>query len=244
VLHWSMHLPPDFDPAKRWPAIVYVYGGPGVQVVQRAWGSNTDQLHAARGYVVFRIDNRGTPGRGRDFERSIQLKLGGPEVEDQLAGLTYLKDQPFIDRARIGLWGWSYGGYMALKMATAAPEAVAATAAGAPVTDWALYDTHYTERYMGKPQDQAAAYERSAVLGRLSRVKKPLLILHGMADDNVTFDNATAAFDELQAASIPFDAMVYPGQKHGIREKGRATHVARTILDFFERHLGKGGPSD
>lgn len=240
VLNWSMHLPANFDPSKKWPVIVYVYGGPGVQVVSRTWGSNTSQLHAARGYIVFSIDNRGTPNRGRSFERAISRKLGGPEVEDQLAGLAFLKAQTYVDSSRIGVWGWSYGGYMALRLATEAPDAFAAYASGAPVTDWALYDTHYTERFMGKPQDEADAYTRSSVLPRLKEVKRPLLILHGMADDNVTFDNATQAFDILQAASVPFESMVYPGQKHGIREKGRAKHVQLTILNFFDRNLGPG----
>lgn len=239
-LNWSMHLPSNFDPTKKWPVIVYVYGGPGVQVVQRNWGSNTDQLHAARGYIVFRIDNRGTPNRGRAFERAISRNLGGPEVEDQLAGLSFLKTQDFVDPDRIGVWGWSYGGYMALRLATQAPTAFKAYAAGAPVTDWRLYDTHYTERFMGTPQNDAAAYERSSVLPGLKNVKAPLLILHGMADDNVTFDNSTAAFDALQGASIPFESMVYPGQKHGIRDKARAKHVQATILNFFDRNLGPG----
>jgi dipeptidyl-peptidase 4 len=239
-LNWSMHLPPNFDPAKKWPVIVYVYGGPGVQVVQRNWGSNTDQLHAARGYIVFRLDNRGTPNRGRAFERAISRNLGGPEVEDQLAGLAFLKTQGFVDPDRIGVWGWSYGGYMALRLATQAPTAFKAYAAGAPVTDWRLYDTHYTERFMGTPQADGVAYERSSVLPNLKNVKAPLLILHGMADDNVTFDNSTAAFDALQGASIPFESMVYPGQKHGIRDKARAKHVQATILNFFDRNLGPG----
>ena len=237
TLHWSMHLPPDFDPARRYPVLHYVYGGPGVQVVTRSWGSNVDQFHAARGYIVFRVDNRGTPNRGRDFERALHLKLGTIEADDQLAGLNFLRQQPFVNPDRIGVWGWSYGGYMALRLAVLHPEAWNAYAAGAPVTDWALYDTHYTERYLGKPQTEAHAYEASAVLGRLSRVKRPLLILHGMADDNVTFDNATQAFDRLQAASIPFEAMVYPGQRHGIREPGRAVHVQTTITGFFDRTL-------
>jgi dipeptidyl-peptidase-4 len=240
VLNWSLQLPSNFDPSKKWPVIVYVYGGPGVQVVRRGWGSNTDQLHAARSYIVFSIDNRGTPNRGRSFERAIRGKLGGPEVEDQLAGLAFLKAQPYVDPSRIGVWGWSYGGYMALRLATEAPEAYSAYVSGAPVTDWSLYDTHYTERYMGKPQDEADVYTRASVLPRLKNVKRPLLILHGMADDNVTFDNSTAAFDALQAASIPFETMVYPGQKHGIREKARAKHVQLTILNFFDRTLGPG----
>jgi dipeptidyl-peptidase 4 len=240
TLNWSMHLPPGFDPAKKWPVIVYVYGGPGVQVVQRNWGSNTDQLHAARGYIVFRIDNRGTPNRGRAFERAIARNLGGPEVEDQLAGLAFLKTQGFVDPERIGVWGWSYGGYMTLRLATQAPRAFQAYAAGAPVTDWRLYDTHYTERFMGTPNADAAAYERSSILPNLKNVRSPLLILHGMADDNVTFDNSTAAFDALQAASVPFESMVYPGQKHGIRDKARAKHVQATILNFFDRNLGPG----
>jgi dipeptidyl-peptidase 4 len=239
-LNWSMHLPPNFDPSKKWPVIVYVYGGPGVQVVKRDWGSNTDQLHAARGYIVFRIDNRGTPNRGRTFERAISRNLGTPEVQDQLAGLAFLKTQAFVDPDRIGVWGWSYGGYMSLRLATEAPTAFKAYAAGAPVTDWRLYDTHYTERFMGTPQADAAAYERSSVLPNLKNVKAPLLILHGMADDNVTFDNSTAAFDALQGASIAFESMVYPGQKHGIRDKARAKHVQTTILNFFDRHLGPG----
>jgi dipeptidyl-peptidase 4 len=239
-LNWSMHLPPNFDSRKKWPVIVYVYGGPGVQVVQRNWGSNTDQLHAARGYIVFRIDNRGTPNRGRSFERAIARNLGGPEVEDQLAGLNFLKSQSFVDPDRIGVWGWSYGGYMALRLATQAPTAFKAYVSGAPVTDWRLYDTHYTERFMGTPTVDAAAYERSSVLPGLKNVKAPLLILHGMADDNVTFDNSTAAFDALQGASIPFESMVYPGQKHGIRDKARAKHVQATILNFFDRNLGPG----
>jgi dipeptidyl-peptidase 4 len=239
-LNWSMHLPPDFDPRKKWPVIIYVYGGPGVQVVKRDWGSNTDQLHAARGYIVFRLDNRGTPNPGRTFERAISRNLGTPEVQDQLAGLTFLKTQTFVDPERIGVWGWSYGGYMSLRLATEAPTAFKAYAAGAPVTDWRLYDTHYTERFMGTPQADGAAYERSSVLPNLKNVKAPLLILHGMADDNVTFDNSTAAFDALQGASIPFESMVYPGQKHGIRDKARARHVQTTILNFFDRTLGPG----
>jgi dipeptidyl-peptidase 4 len=240
TLNWSMHLPPGFDPTKKWPVIVYVYGGPGVQVVQRNWGSNTDQLHAARGYIVFRIDNRGTPNRGRAFERAISRNLGGPEVEDQLAGLAFLKTQGFVDPERIGVWGWSYGGYMALRLATQAPTAFKAYVAGAPVTDWRLYDTHYTERFMGTPAADAGAYERASILPNLKNVKAPLLMLHGMADDNVTFDNSTAAYDALQAASIPFESMVYPGQKHGIRDKARAKHVQATILNFFDRTLGPG----
>lgn len=237
TLHWSMHLPPDFDPEKRYPVIQYVYGGPGVQVVTRTWGSNVDQFHAARGYIVFRIDNRGTPNRGRNFERSLHLRLGSIEMEDQLAGLAFLRTRRFVDPDRVGLWGWSYGGYMTLRLATNHPDAWNAYAAGAPVTDWALYDTHYTERFMGRPQDQPAVYEASSVLPDLGQVTRPLLILHGMADDNVTFDNATAAFDRLQAASIPFEAMVYPGQRHGIREPGRAVHVQTTIINFFDRNL-------
>jgi dipeptidyl-peptidase 4 len=237
TLHWSMHLPPGFDPSKRYPVIQYVYGGPGVQVVTRSWGSNVDQFHAARGFIVFRMDNRGTPNRGRNFERALHMKLGTIEVEDQLAGLAFLRAQAFVDPDRIGVWGWSYGGYMALRMAVGAPTAWNAYVAGAPVTDWGLYDTHYTERFMGTPQANREAYEASSVLPGLGQVQRPLLILHGMADDNVTFDNATMAFDRLQAASIPFEAMVYPGQRHGIREPGRATHLQRTITNFFDRTL-------
>jgi len=239
-LNWNMYLPANFSPTKKWPVIVEVYGGPTAQTVQRSWGSNITQLYAARGYIVFQLDNRGTPHRGRDFERAIHHKFGGPEVEDQLAGLSFLKTQAYVDADRIGVSGWSYGGYMALRLATEAPTAFSAYVAGAPVTDWSLYDTHYTERYMGTPAAEAEAYARSSVLPRLKTVERPLLLLHGMADDNVTFDNSTAAMDGLQAASVPFEVMVYPGQKHGIREKVRAKHVQTTILNFLDRTLGPG----
>jgi dipeptidyl-peptidase-4 len=235
-----MYLPANFSPTKKWPVIVEVYGGPTAQTVQRNWGSNITQLYAARGYIVFQLDNRGTPHRGRDFERAIHRKFGGPEVEDQLAGLSFLKTQAYVDSDRIGVSGWSYGGYMALRLATEAPTAFSAYVAGAPVTDWSLYDTHYTERYMGTPAAEAEAYARSSVLPRLKTVQRPILLLHGMADDNVTFDNSTAAMDGLQAASVPFEVMVYPGQKHGIREKARAKHIRTTILNFLDRTLGPG----
>jgi dipeptidyl-peptidase 4 len=239
-LTWALTKPANFDPSKRWPVIVQVYGGPGVQNVTRGWGSNVDQLYAARGYLVFSLDNRGTPNRGRAFEQALSRNVGLIEVEDQLTGLAWLKAQPFVDPARIGVNGWSYGGYMALRLATEAPDAFAAHVSGAPVTDWALYDTHYTERYLGTPAEAGGVYDRASVIPRLKDVRRPLLILHGMADDNVIFENATLAFDALQVAGVPFEAMVYPGQKHGIRDKARAAHVQRTILSFFDRHIGPG----
>ncbi|WP_421787606.1 S9 family peptidase [Hyphobacterium sp.] len=240
-LHYAIYLPPDFDRSRRYPAIVNVYGGPGVgRRARMTWTNMTSQYIAQQGYVYFMLDNRGTPDRGRAFETALHRAMGGVEVEDQLAGLTFLQSLDYVDAGRIGLWGWSYGGYMTLMTTLQAPGAFAAGVAGAPVTDWALYDTHYTERYMGTPQNNPDGYENSAVFAHLDGWETPLLIMHGMADDNVVFENTTRLIHELQARDLPFELMTYPGQRHGIRGEMRQRHRLRTMMDFFDRHLQPG----
>jgi dipeptidyl-peptidase-4 len=152
--------------------------------------------------------------------------------------VNWLKTQPFVDGERIGVFGWSYGGYMALNMLMRAPGTYAVGVSGAPVTDWSLYDTHYTERYMGTPQDNAAGYAAGSVLTHARNLADPLLVIHGMADDNVLFAHATKLFAELQKLGKPFDVMVYPGQKHGLlRQPGVGLHAHLTIAEYLERHL-------
>ena len=169
-LYYSIQTPPDFDPAKKYPVILYVYGGPGAQVVTRNWESLTDQYYTRQGYIVWRLDNRGTPNRGKAFEDVIYRQMGIPEVRDQLVGVEHLKSLPYVDANRIGIHGWSYGGYMTLMTILQAPEnTFAAAFAGAPVTDWALYDTFYTERYMDTPEDNPDGYEKSSVFYHLDR---------------------------------------------------------------------------
>lgn len=237
-LYYSIQLPPNFDPEQRYPALVEVYGGPHAQMVTRNWERMSDQYYSREGYIVFRLDNRGSDNRGRKFENAIYRRTGGPEVRDQLVGVEYLKSLPYVDGDRIGIQGWSYGGYMTLMTLLQAPEGTfAAAISGAPVTDWALYDTFYTERYMDTPQDNAEGYEASSVFPYLDNLNSPLLMIHGMADDNVVFENSTRLYAELQKKGKHFEMMTYPGQRHGIRGQELQTHLMRTRMAFLNRYL-------
>jgi len=240
-LYYSIQKPPGFDASKKYPVLVEVYGGPHAQTVTRNWERLTDQYYTRQGYIVFRLDNRGSSNRGKKFEDVIHLQTGGPEVRDQLVGVDWLKSQPFVDADKIAIQGWSYGGYMTLMTILQAPEGTfAAAVSGAPVTDWSLYDTFYTERYMSTPEKNPDGYERSSVFYHLDKLETKLpalLLVHGMADDNVTFDNSTRLYAELQQRGIPFEMMTYPGQRHGIRGEALGTHLAKTRMAFLDRHL-------
>jgi dipeptidyl-peptidase-4 len=236
-LYWSMIKPDHCTAEAPCPAIVEVYGGPHVQRVTRAWTGARDQLFADRGYVLFRVDNRGSWNRGHEFEAALHDRMGSIEVEDQLAGLEFLESRDFVDADRVGLWGWSYGGYMTLMTTLQAPGAFDAAVSGAPVTDWSLYDTHYTERYMDTPAANPAGYEQGAAFAHVENYATPTLIIHGMADDNVTFDHSTRMFAALQEQNADFEIMTYPGQRHGVRPPALQTHMWTTIFRFFDRRL-------
>jgi dipeptidyl-peptidase 4 len=238
-LWWTLVTPPGFDPAKRYPVIVQVYGGPAGALVDKVWIKPEDRLFLEAGFILFSIDNRGTPNRSVAFKTAIDRRTGVLEVEDQLAGVNYLKSLPYVDPARIGITGWSNGGYMTLMTLTAENSPYAAGVAGAPVVDWSLYDTHYTERFMGTTADNAAGYAAAEVTARLGKLKPDtLMLIHGMADDNVTFDNATKAMAVLQAKAIPFEMMTYPGLRHRAGwTQAHRLHRAVTTLDFFKRKL-------
>jgi dipeptidyl-peptidase-4 len=242
ILHYSITKPRDFDPKRRYPAIVSVYGGPGaLPSVRKIWSGGTDQLLTQAGFVVFRLDNRGTSNRGLKFEAPIREAMGGPEVRDQIVGQRHLASLPFIDPKRIGVMGWSYGGFMTIRLLTEPGSGFASGAAGGPPSDWRLYDTHYTERYMGDPRTSAAAYDASALLPRLHALAEPgaprLLLLHGMADDNVVFENSTRIMATLQDQATPFDLMLFPGQRHGVNTPPKQTQLWETYLAFFKRTL-------
>ncbi|MHA7857271.1 MAG: S9 family peptidase [Henriciella sp.] len=241
TLYYSVQLPPDFDPSQKYPALVETYGGPHAQTVNRNWERLSDQFYSRQGYVVFRLDNRGMANRGRQFEDVIYRQMGIPEVRDLLVGVDWLKSQPYVDGDKVGIQGWSYGGYMTLMTILQAPEGTfAAAVAGAPVTDWGLYDTFYTERYMDTPQDNAEGYEKSSVFYHLDQLKTELpnlMLIHGMADDNVTFDNTTRLMAELQQRGTVFELMTYPGQRHGIRGEALGTHLMKIRMNFLDRHL-------
>ncbi len=176
---------------------------------------------AQNGFVVLTLDNRGSGFRGNAFETAIAGRTGKAEIEDQLRGVEYLKSLPFVAGDRIGIMGWSYGGYMSL-MALTTTKAFRAGVAGAPVTDWSLYDTHYTERYLGTPQNNAEGYRNSAVLPYADSLHGSLLLVHGMADDNVLFTHSTRLMQTLQSLNKPFDVMTYPGGKHGLVQHASA----------------------
>ena len=240
TLVWRMTTPPDFDPSKKYPVVMQVYGGPGTGAgVQKSWQPLTNQLLTEAGYIVFRVDNRGEGDRSQAFETSIYRRLGIPAVEDQAQAAQWLKTLPYVDADHIAVMGWSFGGFLSLLTLTDKDANLAAALAGAAPTEWSLYDTHYTERYMSTPQANPEGYAATDVLPRLDDMTGRLLILHGMADDNVIFGNATRVIDALQAKSQPFEMMLYPGQRHGVRGDPRQLQQWRTYLDFLDRTIGK-----
>lgn len=238
-LYYELIRPSGFDPAQTYPVVVYTYGGPHGAQVHRDWSVDFRQLLAREGFMVFTVDNRGTGGRGTAFDEPLYKAMGGVEVDDQVAGVRWLSQQPGVDAQRVGIYGGSYGGYMALLALFKAPEVFAAGAALAPVVDWRLYDTHYTERYMGDPA-AGNAYEQSSPISYVDGLEDPLLLVHGMADDNVFFDNSVRLMAALQQASKPFELMTYPGKRHRITGEAERVHLYSMLLDFFHRHLETG----
>ncbi|WP_226642642.1 S9 family peptidase [Microbulbifer variabilis] len=240
-LNYRLYKPANFDASKRYPVMVYVYGGPHAQVVTNSWEKAFNQFMAQQGYVVFSLDNRGSANRGTAFENPIYKNMGNPEVEDQVVGVEFLRSLSYVDSENIGIYGHSYGGYMALMSMFKAGDYFKAGVSGAPVTDWALYDTHYTERYMGNPSADADAYQASSVFPYSKGLKGSLLIYHGMADDNVLFTNTTRLIKQLQDNGQQFELMTYPGKKHSLRGKQTRIHQYSMIKNFFDRHLKEQG---
>ena len=241
TLYWEMITPP-LKKGKKYPVFFEHYGGPGTgQQVTHAWGSPMPQYWVSKGWIYFQIDNRGSYNRGKAFEDQIYHAMGTVEVDDQAIAARWLQKQPYVDPKKIAISGWSYGGYMSLKMLEKAPKGLyAAGVVGAPVTKWELYDTHYTERYLGNPAVDPKPYQTSDAITDALNIKEPFLLLHGMSDDNVVFENSSMLADELQQADHPFDMMFYVGQTHHIAGEGREAHVQKTIERFLdEKVLGK-----
>lgn len=232
--------PPDFDPSRKYPVIVYVYGGPGAQIVVRKWDGFIDLWHqylSQQGFLIFCLDNRGGSGRGKTWETSIFGKLGDIELKDQLLGVEYLKSLPFVDPDRLGIWGWSYGGYLTLMALSSQPCPFRAGASVAPVTDWLNYDTIYTERYLSHPKDNASGYVASSPVHRLDRVQGALLLIHGESDENVHVQNSMQAVSRLVAAGKLFQLILYPGMNHDIASNQHRVHLCKSLLSFFEMNL-------
>lgn len=237
VLYGSLTKPTNFRAGEKYPAIVMVYGGPGVQEVVNSWqGATWDQVLAARGFVVWHLDNRGSSGRGHAFEIPLYRRFGKTELADQLDGLRYLIAQGFVDQARVGIYGWSYGGFMTLYSLLNAPDVFRAGIAGAPVTNWRNYDTIYTERYLGLPAENAEGYHASSPVQYAAKLKAKLLIVHNIEDDNVLFQNTVQMSDALEQAGKIFDTAIYTGKSHGGTGPLRK-QLLETLTDFFEKNL-------
>ena len=242
ALHYRLLKPAHLEPGQRYPVLLSFYGGPTAQVATNAWERNLfDQYLAQHGIGVFTLDNRGTSRRGRAFSDVIYGRLGTVEVADQMAGLHWLATQPWVDAAHIACFGWSYGGYLSLMLLARSGGEIAAGVSVAPVTDWRIYDTAYVERYLGMPEANADGYRDSAVFPWLGGLKSPLLLAHGMADDNVLFTNSTRLMAALQAQGTLFSLMTYPGGKHGLSTPAMQKHVFRTIARFLQENLQPGG---
>lgn len=237
TLHYRVFEPTGFK-GKR-PVINFVYGGPHAQRVTNSWSARNALLQhlVQKGYVVFQLDNRGSFNRGKKFEDPIYKHLGEVELRDQLVGVDFLKTLDYVDPERIAIYGHSYGGYMTIMGMFKAPDVFKVGVSGAPVTDWGLYDTHYTERYAGHPGMNNKDYEISNVFKYADGLKGDLLIYHGMADDNVLFTNSTKLFKHLQDLGKEFDVMTYPGSKHSMRGKKVRLHLAKTIVRYFDKNL-------
>jgi dipeptidyl-peptidase-4 len=229
----------NFDSSIKYPAIVAVYGGPHAQSVCECYtGMSYDQALAQRGYVVWQLDNRGTAGRGKAFETKLFRRFGKQELEDQLAGVRHLVGMGFVDPKRIAIHGWSYGGFMTLYALLNAPDVFRAGIAGAPVVDWRLYDTIYTERYLGLPQENEEGYRLSSPLTYAKNLSAPLMLVHNFSDDNVLFQGSLRMMVALQEAGKQFETMIYPQHAHGVTGPAKK-HMFETMTSFFDRHLGR-----
>jgi dipeptidyl-peptidase-4 len=239
LLYTRLVKPAGFDPARKYPVVVYVYGGPHAQIVQERWGGTSllDHVLASKGFLVWAVDNRGSGGRGLAFESPILKRLGEVELADQLEGIAELKKRPFVDAGRLGIHGWSYGGYMALTAATRAPDVFRAAFAGAPVTHWKYYDSIYTERYMKLPKENPAGYEATAPLTHAAKLGPKLVIVHGTADDNVHMQQSIAFADALNKARKEYVFVPFAGMKHGPRDPATRHAVHQRLVSFFEEHL-------
>jgi len=240
-LNMYMIKPKDFDPNKKYPLFMYQYSGPGSQSVANRWGGSNDYWHqmlAQQGYIIACVDGRGTGLKGRDFKKMTQKELGKYEVEDQVAVAQKLGDLPYIDADRIGIWGWSYGGFMSSNCLFQAPDTFAMAIAVAPVTSWRFYDTIYTERYMQTPQENASGYDDNSPITHVDNLKGDFLLVHGSADDNVHVQNTMRLVEALIQADKNFRWMIYPDKNHGIYGGNTRLHLYRNMTNFIHENLG------
>ena len=234
-----MIKPLDFDENKKYPVFFTVYGGPGSQTVVDSWDRNMAwyQLLAQNGYIVVSVDNRGTGARGADFKKITYEQLGKFETIDQIEFAKFLSAKPYIDSERIGIFGWSYGGYMSTLCLTKGAEYFKMAIAVAPVTNWRFYDSIYTERYMGLPKDNSDGYDDNSPINHVEKMKGNFLLVHGTGDDNVHFQNSVELSSKLIEANIQFDEQFYPNKNHGIYGGNTRLHLYTKMTDFILENL-------
>lgn len=240
-LHGAIYEPPPGSGSQPWPTIVSVYGGPHAQRVTNSWGMAVDlraQYLASLGFLVFKLDNRGSARRGLAFEGAIKHDMGNLEVQDQEDGVRWLVDQGLADPARVGIYGWSYGGYMAAMAMARAPDTFKAAVAGAPVASWDGYDTHYTERYMGTPKSNPEGYQSSSVLTHVPNIRGALMVVHGLIDENVHFRHAARLIDALIKARKVHELLLFPDERHMPRSEADRVYMEERMRDFFIEQLG------
>lgn len=242
TLNGWMLKPVDFDPTKKYPVLFCNYGGPGSQQVANRWGavSPWHQLMSQKGFILVSVDNTGTGYRGEEFKKKTYLQLGKFEIEDQIDAAAFLGKLPYVDKDRIGHWGWSYGGFMSSLAITKGSEVFSAAVAVAPVTSWRYYDNIYTERYMRTPQENAKGYDDNSPINFTNRIKGKYLIIHGTADDNVHFQNATQMITSLVKNNIDFESAYYPNKNHGISgmQDNTTMHLWKKMTQWIEKNLG------
>lgn len=240
-LNAYMMKPAGFDPSQKYPVLMYVYGGPGSQTVTKNFESRQrsmwHQYLANQGYIIVSVDNRGTGARGVAFKKQTYKKLGQLETADQIAAAEYVATLPYVDAARIGIWGWSYGGYMSSLSLAEGSDVFSTAIAVAPVTDWRYYDTIYTERFMQTPQLNPEGYNNGAPLKKAGQIKGNYLLIHGTGDDNVHFQNTVEMIDALIENDVDFETMIYPDKAHSIYGGNARTHLYRLMSDYILENL-------
>lgn len=239
-LNYWIIRPLDFDPKKKYPVLMYVYGGPGSQTVENKWGSKNYlwyQHLASKGYIVVSVDNRGTGARGADFKKTTYKNLGKYEVQDQISAAKYFQKMPYVDATRIGIWGWSFGGYMTSLCMMKAADVFKTGIAVAPVTNWRFYDSIYTERFLQTPEENPEGYDLNSPINYAGNLEGNFLLVHGSADDNVHHQNAMELNAALVAANRTFDFMLYPNKNHGIYGGATRLHLFTKMSKFIFENL-------
>lgn len=243
-LNGWMIKPSGFNPSHRYPVVMYQYGGPGSQQVKNAWGIGMngqgailEQYLAQQGFIVVCVDGRGTGGRGADFEKCVYLRLGELEAKDQVEAALWLGQQSYVDKNRIGIWGWSYGGWNTLMSMSEGREVFCCGIAIAPPTNWRYYDSVYSERYMRTPNENADGYDNVCPIARADKLHGTLLLVHGLADDNVHYQNTAEYVEALVQADKDFRQLVYTNRNHSIYGGNTRNHLFRQCMKFFEAEL-------